>query len=314
MKKAKGDKPLSKEPLPLLITIEGPTAIGKTAAAIGLASYFGTEILSTDSRQFFREMKIGTAMPSPEELGRVKHHFCGERSVHENYTVYQFEQDAIQRLELLFQDHSCVIATGGSGLYMQALINGIDVLPDPSPDLRNELQQQFDKEGIAFLQNWLQELDPEYYTQVDLQNPVRLMRAIEVCLVSGKTFSSQRTTSIKERPFRILRLGLCMTRPQLTERIAQRVDLMIKMGFFQEAQGLHAFRGIIPLKTIGYPELFDVIEGKSVLEDAISKIKVSTRHYAKKQMTWLQTRPGMTWFHPAKIELIKRFVTVQNKK
>lgn len=312
MKKGRGDHPLPKSRIPLLITIEGPTAIGKTAVAIEIARYFETEIISTDSRQFFREMQIGTAMPSSEELQSVPHHFCAEKSIHENFTVFQFEREAIQRLEGLFKVHDCVIATGGSGLYMQALIQGIDDLPDPSPELRLELQQRFDKEGIGFLQEWLFHLDPDYYNQVDLQNPVRLMRAIEVCLVSGKTYSSQRTSPKKQRPFQVIRLGLCMTRPQLADRISFRIRKMMEMGFLEEARLLHAYRGIVPLKTIGYPELFDVLEGKSELETAIGQIAVNTRRYAKKQMTWLQAQQDIIWFHPAQTECIKRFL-LQNR-
>jgi tRNA dimethylallyltransferase len=171
-----------------------------------------------------------------------------------------------------------------------------------------ELQQRFDKEGVGFLQDWLFQLDPVYYNQVDLQNPVRLMRAIEVCLVSGKTYSSQRTTPKKQRPFRVIRLGLCMPRPQLADRISFRVTKMMEMGFPEEARQLHAYRGIVPLKTIGYPELFDVLEGKATLESAISLIAVNTRRYAKKQMTWLQAQKDITWFHPVQTECIKRFL------
>lgn len=297
---------------PLLVTVEGPTAIGKTAVAIELAEHFHTEIISTDSRQFFKEMKIGSAMPSDEQLKRVKHHFTCEKSVHDEYTVYQFENDAIKRLELIFLSKNIVIACGGSGLYMQALLDGIDELPDPSPELRAELCKKFSNEGVGFLQNCLFKLDPDYYNQVDKKNPVRLMRAIEVCISSGTTFSSLRTASKKSRFFRVFRIGLTMNRSFLFDRIGQRVDQMISDGFVGEAAGLLPCRDLKSLKTIGYPELFDVIEGKSELNPAIDRIKTNTKHYAKKQMTWLQKKEDIVWFHPVQTDAMIRMIKLKN--
>lgn len=297
------------EQKPRLITIEGPTAVGKTAVAIALAEAFRTEILSVDSRQFFREIPIGTAMPTAEEQSRVPHHFCAERSIHDGFTVYQFEQQALERLTDLFKTHQTVIACGGSGLYMQALLRGIDVLPDPDPKLREELQEIYDNQGIAPLQSRLEQLDPEYYGQVDRKNPVRLMRAIEVCLASGTSYTSLRTSTAPERPFSVTRLGLTMPRELLGERIQQRIQQMIGSGFLEEAARVHPIRGLVALKTIGYPEMFDVLDQKSTLDQGIQAMIINTRRYAKKQMTWLNRQAGITWFHPSQTDVMVRLLT-----
>ena len=271
--------------------ILGPTASGKTARAIQLAQELNTEIVSCDSRQFYNEMDIGVARPSPEELAAVRHHFIACRSVHEPYNVFTFEQDALQLLDTLFQQHDTVVAVGGSGLYIEALCHGISVLPDPTPELRNTLQLKLRDEGVESLRAMLKTLDPDYYSQVDLANGVRIQRALEVCLTTGKPYSQLIQQLRTPRPFTIETIVIERPREELRQRIDQRVDQMIANGLEEEARKLYPLRHLNALNTVGYKEFFTLWEGKttSPLSPA-NAIKLNTWHYAKKQLTWLKKR------------------------
>ena len=278
-----------------LKVLEGPTAVGKTALAIQWAQEARTEIVSADSRQFYRELNIGVARPEPEELAAVKHHFIACKSIAEYYSVSRYEQEALVVLEKLFERHQTVILTGGSGLYVNALCNGIDDLPDPAPELREKLKRQLAEEGIGSLQADLKRLDPAFYEQIDLMNPARLRRALEVCLTTGKPYSSLRTNAKKSRPFRIERYALNRPKEELHERIHLRVDKMMAQGLLEEARDLYPHASLNALQTVGYRELFDYFGGKISLEQAVSDIKTHTRRYAKRQLTWLRKQEEITW-------------------
>ena len=280
---------------PLLVVITGPTAVGKTNLAIDIAKTFSTEILSADSRQFYKEMKIGTAVPADDQLKIVPHHFIGHISIHDEYNVSRFEADALKKLDRLFQVKNIVIMTGGAGLYINAVCHGIDDLPDPDTGLRNELKELYRIQGIEALRERLKELDPEYYAQTDLSNPKRLLRAIEVCLATGLTYSSLRKNKPKTRNFRILKIGLTRDREELDRRINQRVDNMMAEGFLSEAAELYKCRHLNALNTVGYKELFDFLDGKFTIDEAVIKIKTNSRRYAKRQMTWFRKDVEITW-------------------
>lgn len=279
----------------VLKVLEGPTAVGKTALAIRWAREYGTEIVSADSRQFYRELDIGVARPTPDELALVRHHFIACKSINEYYSVSLYEQEALSLLEKLFNRCEVVVLVGGSGLYVNALCNGIDELPDPSPQLREELKRSLEEKGIGFLQEKLKELDPVFYRQIDLCNSVRLRRALEVCITTGKPYSSLRTHPRKQRPFRIERYALNRPREELNRRIDLRVDSMMKDGLLEEARRLLPAAGLNALQTVGYRELFDFFNGKITLEQAVTDIKTHTRRYAKRQLTWLRKQEGITW-------------------
>jgi len=281
-----------------LVVVVGPTAIGKTATAIRLAQHYHTEIISADSRQFYKELKIGVAAPSDAELATAVHHFIGHLSIHDYYNASRFENDAIQKIQSLFEKHDVVVMTGGSGLYIDAVCNGIDELPDPSPELRTELKTRFQKEGIETLQQLLQTYDPEYYRVVDTKNPARLLRAIEVCITAGQPYSSLRTQKMEERPFEVIIIGLHCERASLNERIHRRVDEMIASGLLNEVEQLFPVRHLNALNTVGYKELFAWKEGKISFEQAVEDIKTNTRRYAKRQMTWFKKKPNIYWFLP----------------
>jgi len=289
---------------PLLIVVAGPTASGKTALAITLATHFQTEIISADSRQFYREMTIGTAVPSEAELACAKHRFVQHISIHDPYNVSRYETDALKILENLFQRKQIVVMVGGSGLYIDAVCRGIDELPDPDPELRRELKQELADNGIQSLRDKLRIVDPDYYQMVDAANPVRLIRALEVCITTGKPFSSLRNQQPEERPFRILKIGLSLPRDLLNQRIHQRVDEMISNGLVEEACALLPFRRLNALNTVGYRELFDFFDGKISLQQAIADIKTHTRRYAKRQMTWFKKDEEITWFSPENSEKV----------
>ena len=266
-----------------LIIIAGPTAVGKTAHAVRLAQELGTEIISCDSRQFYREMRIGVARPTDDELAAVPHHFIACRSVTEPYNIYDYEHDAMETVERLFDTHDTVVAVGGSGLYIDALRNKPAVLPSPTDDLRHQLRQMPIEEKRAQLRL----LDPEYYSKVDLRNPVRLQRALEVCLTAGRPYSAiLAEQQVEERPFNVEVRVLQMEPALLRERIDRRVDQMIVDGLLNEVRSLLPFRHLNTLNTVGYRELFPVIENHSTLEDAVAQIKLNTWHYARKQLTW----------------------------
>jgi tRNA dimethylallyltransferase len=285
-------------PEKVLIVIVGPTAIGKTALSIKIAQHFDTEIISADSRQFFREMHIGTAKPSAEELAAVPHHFIDSHSVDTLFSTGDFEYEALQRIEGLFAKHNQLVMVGGSGLYIDAICKGLDVLPEIDLKIREELNQMLASEGIAYIQDRLREADPDYYNKVDQSNPQRMIRGLEVFLSTGIRLSSILTNSIKKRPFRILKIGLNTERPVLYDRINLRVDQMIEQGLVDEAKQLLSFRKYNALNTVGYSELFDYFDGKITLHQAIELIKQNTRRFAKRQLTWFRKDPEIIWFEP----------------
>lgn len=273
---------------PTLVVVAGPTAVGKTQFCIALAKQYACPIISADSRQFYREMNIGTATPSKEEMSGVPHYFVGHLSINDYYSVSRFEQDVLQLLPTLFQQTNTVIMTGGSGLYLDAVCYGIDELPDPDPAIREEVITLYENEGLTALQTKLQLLDPEYYESVDIANHKRLIRAIEVCLQTGKPYSSFRSMSQKVRDFDIVKYCLSRPRDILFSRINQRVDLMMEQGFLEEATQLYPHRHLNALNTVGYKELFQYLDGVLSLEEAVNDIKTHTRRYAKRQLSWFK--------------------------
>ena len=291
-----------------LFVIAGPTAVGKTDVAIELAKAFNAEILSADSRQFYSEMCIGTAKPDKQQLNEVKHHFVGQLSIHDYYNVSNFENEAMLSLKSLFQQKDIVFMVGGSGLYIDAVCRGIDDFPDPKPELRSYLKGIYQHEGIVKLQEMLLQLDPEYLATVDINNPNRLLRALEVCHTTGKKFSEQRLNSSKTRDFQIIKIGLNLPRPELFSRIELRVDQMIEKGLVNEVKSLLPFRHLNALNTVGYKEIFDFLDSKITLEQAIVNIKTNTRRYAKRQLTWFNRTNEYTWFEPSDINEITNFL------
>ena len=279
-----------------LISIVGPTAIGKTTLSLRLAAYFKTEIISADSRQFFEEMTIGTAVPSEKELAIAAHHCIQHISIQDNYSVGDFEKEALEKLENLFQKHDVVIMVGGSGLYVDAVINGLDTFPNVKPEIKSLVKNTFEEQGITALQAQLEKVDPEYYKTVELQNTQRVMRALEVSLSSGKPFSSFRTKKKKKRPFKSLKIGITADRPIIYNRINQRVDIMIQEGLINEARSVYQYKHLNALNTVGYKELFNYFDGEWELDFAISEIKKNTRRFAKRQGTWFRRDTDIIWF------------------
>ena len=281
-----------------LLVLTGPTASGKTALAIRWAERLRTEILSADSRQFYREMRIGTAAPTPDELRRVPHHFVQHLSIHDSYNVYRYEQDALALLEKLFQNHENVILCGGSGLYIDAVCNGIDLLPDPDPELRENLHRMLRENRVEEFHQMLKEKDPEYYEVVDRNNPVRMVRALEVCIQTGQPYSTLRKQQAKERPFQIIKYAITLPREVLNERINRRVERMMEDGLEAEARQLYPLRHLNALQTVGYRELFDHFDGKCTIDESVEAIKAHTRQYAKRQMTWFKRDSDYRWISP----------------
>ena len=279
-----------------LLTIVGPTAIGKTRMAIALATHFGTEILSCDSRQFFKELRIGTAVPSAEELMAAPHHFIQHKSIFEAYSVGDFERDAIALLDKLFKKHDVVVMVGGSGLYAKAIIDGLDDFPEVDEVIRQELNEAYAQKGIEYLQELLKTLDEVQYNQMDVQNPQRLIRALEVCRASGKPYSSFLQRKEKQRDFTSVQIGLTADRTEVYERINKRVDMMLEEGLLIEAQDMMPYRHLNALQTVGYKELFSFFEGECSFEAAIEAIKMNTRRFAKRQFTWFQKDKRIKWF------------------
>ena len=279
-----------------LIVIAGPTAIGKTSLSIKLAKKLKTEIISCDSRQFYKELSIGTAVPSEDELKKIQHHFIQNLSIKEGYNIGEFEKDAILKIESLFKKYNNVILVGGSGLYIDAVCKGIDILPDISKKIRENLNIQYKKNGLAWLQNEVKELDPEYFEYVDTKNPQRLMRSLETYTASGKKISSLHKKKDKKRDFNIIKIGLEIDRESLYRKINSRVDKMINDGLIEEAKDLIKYRHYNALNTVGYKELFDFLDGNSNLETAIEKIKQNTRRLAKRQITWFKRDKSINWF------------------
>jgi tRNA dimethylallyltransferase len=301
----------------LLVVLCGPTASGKTAVAIELAKSLKTEIISADSRQFYEEMKIGTAYPSEAELAGVPHHFVGHLLVTDSYNVFRFEKDALDRLDVLFNSYPVVIMTGGSGLYIHAVCHGIDVLPDPDPQLRNELKGLQAEKGIRALQEKVLELDPVYYQTVDLNNASRLIRALEICIATGLPYSSLRSQNPRPRCFNILKIGLELPREELNKRIDERVDCMLANGWMDEARDLYKFRDYNALNTLGYKEIFEHFAEKMNYRETVEKIKTNTRRYAKRQMTWFRKDKDIHWFSPGDLKsmlsLIHKELPVQEE-
>lgn len=277
--------------------LAGPTAVGKTSLSIELAKRFQTEIISADSRQFFKELEIGTAKPTEEEMDGVTHHFINSHSIHDNYNVGQFEKDALKKLGQLFQKHDVVFVVGGSGLYVKALCEGIDDMPAIPAEIRQKLNAEFEQNGIEYLQNEVAKCDPEYFKIVDQQNPQRLIRALELYYATGKNMSFYRTQQNKvERPFNIIKIGLERTREELYDRINLRMDQMISEGLFEEAEKLYHYRNLNALQTVGYSEIFGFLNGEYDREEAIRLLKRNSRRYAKRQMTWFKRDPEFVWF------------------
>lgn len=291
-----------------LIAVTGPTASGKTGLAIQLAKHYNTAILSADSRQFYTELNIGVARPSEEELTAAPHYFIADRSIQNQLTAGQYEKEALEILDTLFKTHDVVILCGGSGLFINTLVFGADPMPEADEALRNNLQKQYEEKGIGFLQAELQRLDPVYYDKVDKQNPLRLMRAIEVCLVTGEPYSAQRKNEKKERPFKTIFLGLDVERELLYSHINNRVDTMMQNGLLAEAHGLFHLKHLSTLQTVGYSELFDYFDGHSDLETAVDLIKRNSRRYAKRQLTWFRRNEEIKWFNPKNTEKILSYL------
>ncbi len=291
-----------KPPKKILISISGATAVGKTECSLKIAEHFKTEIISCDSRQMYKEMKIGTAVPSDTELQRVKHHFIGKLSIHDYYNASMFEQDITKLAAEKFTQHNHLLMVGGSGMYLDAVLYGIDDIPDPDMEIRKALIKQHETEGLTPLTEQLKKLDPVCYQHIDLNNPKRVIRAVEVCLSSGKPFSSFHTKQIKPRDFQIFMIGLERDREELYQRIDQRIDIMLEQGLENEAKTLYPHKGLIALKTIGYREFFKYFDGEISRQQAIQLIRKNTRQYARKQINWLKRYKNMHWFHPDQSE------------
>ena len=280
-----------------LITISGPTAVGKTKFSIDLAKLLNCQIISCDSRQFYKELSIGTAIPSKKELNAVKHHYIHHKSINDTYTVKDFQKDALNKIKELFISDEFIILVGGSGLYMDAVIYGLDEFPEVDKKVRENLNLKLNKFGIIYLQKKLQKLDPEYYSKVDLKNPRRLIRALEVCISSNKPFSSYINKKKTKHPFKLFNIGIVMDRDKLYEKINSRVDHMFSQGLVNEVEGLIDFKNYNALKTVGYKELFQFIENKCTLSESIEEIKKNTRRYAKRQITWLKSKNDITYIN-----------------
>ena len=293
-----------------LITVVGATAIGKTCLSIELAKHFQTEIISSDSRQFYKEMSIGTAVPSEDELRQVKHHFIQNRSIFENYNVGDFERDTITKLNKLFKKHQIVIMVGGSGLYVNAVLNGLDNFPDINPEIRNQLKLDLKEKGISFLQERLNELDPISYQKIDIENKQRLIRALEICIGTNKPFSSFLRKKESKRNFIPIKIGITANREIIYDKINQRVDIMIENGLIAEAKKLYPYKELNALQTVGYRELFTYFDNKITLDFAISEIKKNTRRFAKRQNTWFKKDKEIKWFdYQYEIKSVINFIT-----
>jgi tRNA dimethylallyltransferase len=294
-----------------LFIVLGPTGIGKTRLSVEIARHFSTEIISCDSRQIFQEMKIGTAVPDQEILRQVKHHFIQTHSIHDYYNASKYEFEALDKIRDLFLSHDVVVMTGGSMMYIDAVCKGIDDLPEVDHEIRQNLISKLEHEGIESLRIDLRILDPLYYAEVDLRNPKRILHALEICLMTGKPYSSFRTRQVKKRDFHIIKVGLNMDRKDLYARINARVDEMFREGLLEEAWNLISFRSLNSLNTVGYKELFSYFEGKISLEEAKEKIKANSRKYARKQLTWFSADSSINWFSPTMDHNIINFLENQ---
>ena len=291
-----------------LIVVVGPTGSGKSALAVKLAQHYNAPVISTDSRQVFRNMAIGTAQPTTEELAAAKHYFIADREVEDDFNCGKYEVEALALLDGLFAENRYVVAVGGSGLYIQALCEGMDSLPEADDALRTELKARLENEGLEVLADELRRLDPKYAEEVDIQNPARVMRALEVCITTGRPYSEQRVGKVAERPFNIVKVGTDMPRDLLYERINRRVDMMVERGLVAEAMAMYPKRHLNALQTVGYRELFEHFDGNCSLDEAIELIKRNSRRYAKRQLTWFRRDESTGWYSPDDIEGVVAFI------
>ena len=291
-----------------LIVIVGPTGAGKTEVAIELARFFDTEIISADSRQFFRGLTIGTAKPAPSQLKAIRHHFIDSHSITDQYDAARFADDALKVIYRLFETHEHVIVCGGSGLYIRALLEGFDDIPEVPDEIREQVNEQYASHGLEWLQRKVKDLDPEFFNSTDLQNPARLIRALEVVMATGKSIRSFQKKEKRVLPFIVAKIGLDLDRELLYTRIDERMDRMIDAGLFEEARQLYPFRQHNALQTVGYTEIFDFIDGKYDRTEAIRLLKRNTRRYAKRQLTWFRRDQSIQWFNPADVEGMKNFI------
>ncbi len=296
-----------------LIVITGPTGIGKTDLSIELAQMLDTIIISSDSRQIYKELKIGVARPSEEDLAKVKHYMIANKSIYDYYSAGKYELEVLDILKDIFKTKDTVLMVGGSGMYIDAVCKGIDALPDADPELRKQLTEKYEKEGIESLRFDLQKLDPQHYKIVDLNNSKRLLRAVEVCIQTGKTYTSFLSKPNKNRDFKILKIGLERNREELYERINKRVDLMIEAGLIEEAKQFLNDKDLNSLNTVGYKELFPYFDGKYNLEEAVRLIKRNSRRYAKRQITWFKRDTDYKWFHPSDKQVIFDYISANIK-
>jgi tRNA dimethylallyltransferase len=287
-----------------LIVVVGPTAVGKTDVAIRIALRFQSEIISADSRQLYNEMNIGTAKPSTKQLAQVPHHFINTHSIHETFNASRFGDEALVKMELLFQRHDTLVLCGGSGLYVKAVCDGFDAIPEIPPEIRHELNEQYQNQGLTWLQEKMKQLDPGYFSMIDQQNPQRLIRALEVVIGTGMSIRDFQTRKNTVRPFNSIKVGLNIERGELYRRIDDRMDRMIEEGLFEEARELYPFKDLNALQTVGYQEIFGYFEGRYDRGEAIRLLKQNSRRYAKRQLTWFQKDKEIKWFDPSDVEKI----------
>ena len=293
-----------------LIVIMGPTAVGKTQLTLELAKHYGIPVINADSRQIYKELKIGTASPTEEQLKQVRHYFVGSKSINEYYNASMYEQEVMQLLESLFTTSPVQMLSGGSMMYIDAVCNGIDDIPTIREDIRTEMKRRYQEEGLEALCEDLKKLDPEHYETVDRQNYRRVIHALEICYQTGKTYTSFRKQTKKERPFKIVKIGLNRNREELYKRINQRVDDMMAQGLLDEARAMTPYREVNALNTVGYKELFDYMDERWSLEEAVERIKGNTRRYARKQLTWYKRDENIRWFHPDQQQEILNYISL----